>query len=107
MSRAIIPLAVLFVPVLVGIFTGNLHAWYGFIHGPEPAEGHLKHLWHVKHAVLRDAVLPRAARALLRRLDRLLGRDAELVHAAGRRRRRGPHAKDALVGAVRRAPARR
>ena len=49
MSRAIIPLAVLFVPVLIGIFTGNLHAWYGFIHGPEPAEEHMKHVWHVKH----------------------------------------------------------
>jgi hypothetical protein len=48
-SRAIVPLAVLFLPVLVGIFTGNLHAWYGFVHGPEPAEGHLKHIWHVKH----------------------------------------------------------
>ncbi len=49
-SRAILPLAVLFVPVLVGTFTGNLHAWYNFVHASEPAEGHLKHLWHVKHA---------------------------------------------------------
>src|SRR4029453_15164247 len=47
MSRAIIPLAVLFVPVLVGIFPRNLHAWYSFVQGPEPAEGHLKHVWHV------------------------------------------------------------
>src|SRR5438874_6482319 len=49
MSRAILPLAVLFVPVLIGLFSGNLHAWYGFVHGPEPTEDHLKHLWHVKH----------------------------------------------------------
>jgi hypothetical protein len=48
-NRAIIPLAVLFVPVLVGIFSGNLHLWYGFVHGPEPGEEHLKHVWHVKH----------------------------------------------------------
>src|SRR5262245_50563553 len=41
-SRAIIPLAVLFIPVLVGIFTGNLHQWYGFVHGPEPTDEHLK-----------------------------------------------------------------
>src|SRR5262245_35479356 len=33
MNRAIIPLAVLFVPVLVGTFTGNLHLWYEFVHG--------------------------------------------------------------------------
>jgi hypothetical protein len=49
MSRAIIPLAVLFVPVLIGIFTGKLHAWYGFIHDPQPEEGHLRHVWHIKH----------------------------------------------------------
>jgi hypothetical protein len=49
MTRAIIPLTVLFVPVLIGIFTGNLHAWYGFISSREPAEEHLKHVWHVKH----------------------------------------------------------
>jgi hypothetical protein len=49
-SRALVPLAVLFLPVLVGIFTGNLHAWYGFVHGPEPTDEHLKHIWHVKHA---------------------------------------------------------
>ncbi len=48
-NRAIIPLAVLLVPVLAGIFSGNLHLWYGFVHGPEPEEEHLKHLWHVKH----------------------------------------------------------
>ena len=23
--------------------------WYGFVHGGEPTEDHLKHLWHVKH----------------------------------------------------------
>ena len=48
-NRAIVPLAVLFVPVLVGIFTGNLHLWYDFVHGPEPADEHLKRVWHVKH----------------------------------------------------------
>jgi hypothetical protein len=48
-SRAILPLAILLLPVLLGIFSGNLHSWYEFVHGPEPAEGHLKHLWHVKH----------------------------------------------------------
>ncbi|MDY3551909.1 hypothetical protein R5W24_000989 [Gemmata sp. JC717] len=48
-SRAILPLTVLFLPVLVGTFTGELHAWYSFVHGQEPPEGHLKHLWHVKH----------------------------------------------------------
>jgi hypothetical protein len=49
MSRAILPLAVLLVPVLAGIFTGKLHAWYDFVHGPEPSDEHLKHVWHVKH----------------------------------------------------------
>lgn len=49
MTRAIPVLAVLFVPVLIGTFTGNLHAWYGFVHGDEPTDEHLKHLWHVKH----------------------------------------------------------
>lgn len=47
-NRAIIPLAVLFLPVLIGIFTGELYDWYDFVHGPEPSEEHLKHLWHVK-----------------------------------------------------------
>src|SRR5262245_33169232 len=50
MSRAILPLAVLFVPVLIGTFSGNLYAWYDFVHGSEPPDGHLKRLWHVKHA---------------------------------------------------------
>jgi hypothetical protein len=49
-NRAILPLTVLFIPVLIGIFSGNLHTWYAFVHGQEPAEGHLKHMWHVKHA---------------------------------------------------------
>src|SRR5205823_10354363 len=43
-TRAIVPLAVLFLPVLVGIYTGNLHQWYEFITGPEP-EGERGHLW--------------------------------------------------------------
>src|SRR5439155_348593 len=49
-ARAIIPLTVLFIPVLVGVFSGDLHAWYDFVHGPEPAAGtHEQHLWHSKH----------------------------------------------------------
>lgn len=48
-NRAILPLAILFFPVLVGTFTGQLHAWYNFVHGPQPEEEPLKHLWHVKH----------------------------------------------------------
>lgn len=48
MSRAILPLAALVLPVLAGLFTGQLYGWYGFIHGPEPADEHLRHLWHVK-----------------------------------------------------------
>ncbi|MCS6866845.1 MAG: hypothetical protein RMJ56_13895 [Gemmataceae bacterium] len=48
-TRAIGPLALLFLPVLIGTFSGNLHAWYAFVHGPEPDEEHLHHLWHVKH----------------------------------------------------------
>ncbi|MBP3959260.1 hypothetical protein J8F10_28785 [Gemmata sp. G18] len=47
-NRAIIPLTALFVPVLVGTFTGNLHAWYEFVH-TVPQKGHGEHLWHVKH----------------------------------------------------------
>lgn len=49
MNRAIVPLAVLFLPVLIGTFTGNLYDWYGFVHGSEPTDEHLKHLWHIKH----------------------------------------------------------
>ncbi|HEY1188370.1 MAG TPA: hypothetical protein VGE74_12030, partial [Gemmata sp.] len=48
-SRAILPLTALFLPVLIGTFTGKLHAWYNFVHDPAPAEEHLNHLWHVKH----------------------------------------------------------
>jgi hypothetical protein len=48
MNRAILPLAVLFVPVLFGIFTGELYDWYSFVHGPEPAEEQLNRLWHIK-----------------------------------------------------------
>src|SRR5580704_4549408 len=35
-NRAIIPLAVLFIPILVGTYTGNLYAWYDFVQGNEP-----------------------------------------------------------------------
>jgi hypothetical protein len=50
-SRAIVPLAILFVPVLVGIYTGNLHKWYEFIHkDASQLHGHEVHLQHVKHA---------------------------------------------------------
>src|SRR3954452_16742043 len=48
-TRALPVLAVLFLPVLLGVFSGKLYAWYDFVHGPEPEESHLKHLWHVKH----------------------------------------------------------
>jgi hypothetical protein len=49
-TRAIIPLALLFVPVLIGIYSGNLHGWYEFIRQPEPPAGsHEAHQWHVKH----------------------------------------------------------
>jgi hypothetical protein len=48
MSRALVPLAVLMVPVLIGTFTGNLYGWYDFVHGPEPTDEHVGHLWHVK-----------------------------------------------------------
>jgi hypothetical protein len=67
-TRAIPVLAVLFVPVLIGTFTGNLHAWYDFAHGPEPSTethpeltppelDHLKHLWHVKHTYFATTFL--------------------------------------------------
>ena len=50
LTRAILPLGVLVIPILVGIFSGNLHEWYGFINGPEPArESHENHLWHIRH----------------------------------------------------------
>lgn len=47
--RAILPLSLLFIPILIGIHLGQLHQWYGFIHSPPPEETHLQHLWHVKH----------------------------------------------------------
>ena len=47
-SRAIIPLAALFVPILVGIYSGNLHTWYEFIRHEPPPGSHEHHLWHVK-----------------------------------------------------------
>ena len=48
-NRAIIPLAVLLLPVLVGLFTGNLYEWYEFIHkNPAKLHGHEIHLQHVK-----------------------------------------------------------
>jgi len=49
MNRALIPLAVLFLPVLVGIYTGNLHRWYKFIHvHPESLSEPEAHVQHVK-----------------------------------------------------------
>ncbi len=57
LTRAIVPLAVLFIPVLIGTFSGNLHAWYAFVHGPEPSEEHLQHLWHVKHVYFNTPFL--------------------------------------------------
>ena len=49
LTRALLPLALLFIPVLMGIYSGNLHEWYGFISGPEPKDAHESHLWHVRH----------------------------------------------------------
>ena len=57
MNRAILPLTVLFVPVLAGLFSGELYMWYGFVHGPKPDGGHLEHLWHVKHAYFNTPFL--------------------------------------------------
>src|SRR5947209_16193235 len=48
-TRGLVPLALLFVPVLIGIYSGNLHKWYGFISQGEPAGPHELHQWHVKH----------------------------------------------------------
>ena len=51
LTRAILPLTLLLVPVLIGTFSGELHQWYTFVHGAEPPKGsHEHHLWHVKHA---------------------------------------------------------
>src|SRR6266540_3172018 len=49
-TRAIVPLALLFIPILVGIYTGNLHDWYSVISRSEPADPHALHQWHVKRA---------------------------------------------------------
>jgi len=49
-SRAILPLTALFIPVLIGIYSGKLHAWFEFIHkDPSKLVGHEVHLQHVKH----------------------------------------------------------
>jgi len=49
-ARALAPLAALFIPVLIGIYSGHLHTWYEFIHqGEPPAGSHEAHQWHVKH----------------------------------------------------------
>jgi hypothetical protein len=48
-TRAIAPLALLFIPVLIGIYSGSLHEWYDFISQPEPTDPHALHQWHVKH----------------------------------------------------------
>jgi hypothetical protein len=48
-TRSIPALAILFVPILIGIYTGDLHDWYRFISQPEPTEDHVLHQWHVKH----------------------------------------------------------
>jgi len=50
LTRAIAPLAALFLPVLVGIYSDHLHDWHHFIAQPEPPAGsHEAHQWHVKH----------------------------------------------------------
>ncbi len=49
-TRAIGPLALLFLPLVLGIYSGNLHQWYDLISQPEPAFGsHEHHQWQVKH----------------------------------------------------------
>ena len=48
-TRAIPALAVLFVPILVLIHSGNLHQWQHFISDPEPSDVRAHHQWHVKH----------------------------------------------------------
>ena len=48
-ARAIIPLSMLFIPILVGIYSGNLHDWYDFITQSEPSDSHALHQWRVKH----------------------------------------------------------
>lgn len=56
LTRGLAPLAVLFLPVLVGIYTGNLHGWYEFVSGAEPAAGtHEHHQWHVKQLYFSPA----------------------------------------------------
>jgi len=48
-TRALPALAVLFVPILICIYTGNLHEWQSFISQPEPGDPHVQHQWHIKH----------------------------------------------------------
>ena len=48
-TRAIVPLALLIIPIVIGMYTGNLHEWYRIVSGPEPSEPHELHQWHVKH----------------------------------------------------------
>ena len=106
MNRAIIPLAVLFLPVLIGTFTGNLHTWYGFVHGEKPSEEHLAHLWHVKHIYFSTPFFLGRLALYFAVWIGVLGRNAALVHEAGRGRRGGADAEDAVVGTVGRRAAR-
>ena len=46
--RALIPLSILSLPLLIGIFLGQLHQWYPFIQGVPPDDEHLQRIWHVK-----------------------------------------------------------
>lgn len=46
--RTLLPLALLFPIILVGIYRGQLHLWFSFIHGPQPDEEHLQHIWYIK-----------------------------------------------------------
>lgn len=49
MTRALLPLVVLFLPIMMGIYTGNLHQWYEFIHkDPSTLHGHEVHIQEVK-----------------------------------------------------------
>src|SRR6185436_15704454 len=48
-TRALLPLSLLFVPILICIYSGDLHEWQSFIARPAPDDPHLQHQWHVKH----------------------------------------------------------
>jgi hypothetical protein len=49
MTRTLIPLTVLFLPIMMGIYSGELYQWFEFIHkDPATLHGHEVHLQYVK-----------------------------------------------------------